>query len=160
MTAKAIYPGSFDPLTKGHMTLIAEAAKLCDELIVAVAINTTKTSLFSLEDRLLMLHLVYADMPNISIASFSGLTVDFARANGASILVRGLRLSADFEYEFQLAGMNHDLDAEVQTIFLPSIGGYSHVSSSMVREVIRLGGDISKFVPKEVISVITKSAMK
>ena len=103
-----------------------------------------------------MLHLVYAEVDNIKIDSFSGLTVDYARANDAKVLVRGLRLSADFEYEFQLAGMNHDLASDVQTVFLPSIGGYSHVSSTMVREIIRLGGDVSKFVPAEIMSIINK----
>ena len=157
MPTKAIYPGSFDPVTNGHTALIAQAAQLYDELIIAVAINAAKSSNFSIEDRVKMLELVYANHSNITITSFTGLTVEFAREHDANVILRGLRLSADFEYEFQLAGMNHDLDPGIHTVFLPAMDGYSHISSSMVREVMRLGGDVTKFVPAEILAIIQPS---
>lgn len=150
----ALYPGSFDPITKGHMALIEQAHELFDIVVVAIAHNTQKKAYFSLEQRHKMLSASLAHLPKVSLVSFSGLTVSFAQEIGAQCILRGLRIASDFEYEFQLAGMNRDLDQSIFTYFLPSIGEFSHISSSMTKEVLLLGGDISPFVCPSVHQII------
>jgi pantetheine-phosphate adenylyltransferase len=152
MSAKriAVYPASFDPITNGHVDIIDRAAKLFDELIVAIGINVDKPGTFSHEERLEMLHEVLADRPNVGIASFSGLLVDFLRQRGSRIVIRGLRALADFEYEFEMALMNAHLFPEIETVFLMTSERWFYVSSSRLRELLRFGTDIGEFVPAPV----------
>lgn len=147
---KAIYPGSFDPVTYGHIDIAIRAAKIFDELVIAVLNNSAKSPLFSVEERVNILSEVFADVPNITITSYEGLLVDFARENNAKVIVRGLRAVTDFEYELQLAQTNNVLENEVDTIFLTTDLRYAYLSSSTVREVASYGGDISKFVPDKI----------
>ncbi|PXV95426.1 phosphopantetheine adenylyltransferase [Lachnotalea glycerini] len=147
---KAIYPGSFDPVTFGHLDIIKRSANLFDELIVGVLNNTTKSPLFSVEERVNMLKEATADISNIKVASFCGLLVDFVEETKASVVVRGLRAITDFEYELQLAQTNHILCPSADTMFLTAGLEYSYLSSTIVREVARFGGDISKFVPDKI----------
>jgi pantetheine-phosphate adenylyltransferase len=144
---KAIYPGSFDPVTNGHLDVIERARKLCDEVIVAVAHNDEKQALFSLKERLELLGQTAGKIDNVRIAKFKGLLVDFAKAQKAGAVIRGLRAVSDFEFEFQMALMNRKLDAAVETIFLMPKEEYTYLSSRIVKEIARLGGDISSFVP-------------
>ncbi len=144
---RAIYPGSFDPLTLGHLDIIERSSRLVDELIVAVLINSAKNSLFSINERVSMIQEAICDIPNVSVESFDGLTVDFARERDANMIVRGLRAVTDFEYELQIAQTNHIMNTEVDTIFLTTSLKYSYLSSTIVKEVASYGGDISKFVP-------------
>ncbi len=145
---KGIYPGSFDPVTLGHLDIIMRASKLADELIVGVLVNKSKQSLFTLDERVELLKRVTKDMPNVTIKSFDGLLVDFAEEEKADFIVRGLRAVTDFEYEIQLAHTNHRMRPEVDTVFLTTTLQYSFVSSSLVREIASYGGDISAFVPQ------------
>ncbi len=145
-TAKAVYPGTFDPLTCGHEDIVRRAAKLFPEVIVAVAANTSKKSFFSLEERVELAATVLADCPNVRVLGFSGLLMQFVREQGATIVLRGLRAVSDFEYEFQLAGMNRRLYPEVETLFLTPAEQYMFISASLVREIALLGGDVSQFV--------------
>jgi pantetheine-phosphate adenylyltransferase len=147
---KAIYPGSFDPVTFGHLDIIKRSANLFDEIIVGVLNNTSKSPLFSVEERVNMLKEATRDIPNIKITSFSGLLVDFVKKTEATVVVRGLRAITDFEYELQLAQTNHVLYPKVDTIFLTAELEYLYLSSTIVREVAAFGGDISKFVPEEI----------
>jgi pantetheine-phosphate adenylyltransferase len=147
---RAIYPGSFDPVTFGHLDIINRSANLFDELIVGVLNNTSKSPLFSVEERVNMLKEATADIPNIRVASFSGLLVDFVKETEASVVVRGLRAITDFEYELQLAQTNHVLYPSIDTMFLTARLEYLYLSSTIVREVAGFGGDISKFVPEEI----------
>ena len=144
---RAIYPGSFDPLTLGHIDIIERSSRLVDELIVAVLINSAKNSLFSINERVSMIKEAICDIPNVSVESFDGLTVDFARKREANMIVRGLRAVTDFEYELQIAQTNHIMNTDVDTIFLTTSLKYSYLSSTIVKEVASYGGDISKFVP-------------
>lgn len=146
----AVYPGSFDPITNGHLDLIERAARLCDRLIVAVLRNEAKQPLFTVEERMEMLRETVRDYPSVQVDSFDGLLVDYARARGAAVLVRGIRAISDYEYELQMALMNRRLCPDVETIFLMSGEAYSFLSSRIVKEVIRLGGDISGLVPAPV----------
>lgn len=150
----AIYPGSFDPVTKGHLDIIERAAKISDKLIVAVLMNSSKSPLFSVEERVNMLKEVTRHIDNVEIMSFSGLLVDFANQMNASIIIRGLRAITDFEYELQMAQTNHILNEDIDTVFLTSNIDYSYLSSSTVKEIASLGGDVSKFVPEYVIDKI------
>lgn len=143
---KAIYPGTFDPITRGHEDLVHRASKLFDELVVAVAADSGKSPFFSLDERVAMARAVLADYPNVKVMGFSGLLMEFSRQQQARIIVRGLRAVSDFEYEFQLAGMNRDLYPDVETIFLTPSEQYMFISATIVREIARLGGDASKFV--------------
>ncbi len=145
---KGIYPGSFDPVTLGHLDIIMRASKLADELIVGVLVNKSKQSLFTLDERVELLKRVTKEMPNVTIKSFDGLLVDFAEEEKADFIVRGLRAVTDFEYEIQLAHTNHRMRPEVDTVFLTTTLQYSFVSSSLVREIASYGGDISAFVPE------------
>ena len=144
---RAIYPGSFDPLTFGYLDIIERSSRLVDELVVAVLINSAKNSLFSINERVSMIKEAICDIPNVSVESFDGLTVDFARKKNANMIVRGLRAVTDFEYELQISQTNHILNTEVDTIFLTTSLKYSYLSSTIVKEVASYGGDISKFVP-------------
>ena len=143
----AIYPGSFDPMTLGHLDLIQRAARVFDKVIVAVANNTAKESLFTISERVAILKETTKDMPGVSVETFNGLVIDFARAKGVHILIRGLRMISDFEYEFQMALTNRKLAPDIETIFLMPQEGYSYLSSKLLKEAVSLGADISCFVP-------------
>ncbi|KPJ53851.1 phosphopantetheine adenylyltransferase [candidate division TA06 bacterium DG_24] len=143
----AIYPGAFDPVTNGHLDVIERSARLFERLIVAVAINQEKTSLFSLDERVEMLREVTGQWPNVEIDSFEGLLTEYARAKGAVAVIRGLRAISDFEIEFQMALMNRHLEPSVETLFLMASEQHSFLSSRIVKEVMSLGGDGSEFVP-------------
>ena len=141
-----VYPGTFDPITNGHSDLICRAAKLCDRVVVAVAEDTHKQPTFDISQRVSLAREVVAERSNVEVISFRGLLVDLARRLGISVIVRGLRAVSDFEFEFQLAGMNRRMAPEVETIFLTPAEKYAYISSSLVREIARLGGDVSDFV--------------
>jgi len=144
----AIYPGSFDPVTLGHWDIIQRAEKLVDKLVVAVLHNPSKTPAFSVEERVAMLQELVGTRPNIEVTSFHGLLVDFAKAQGAQCIVRGVRAFSDFEYEFQMALMNRKLAPELETVFLMPKENYSAVSSRLVREIGSMGGNLSELVPE------------
>lgn len=147
---RAIYPGSFDPVTLGHLDIIQRAARNCDELIVGVLNNKSKSPLFTVEERVAMLKDVVRNIPNVRIMAFSGLLVDFAREQGAHCIIRGLRAITDFEYELQMAQTNSILNKEIDTMFLTASNDYSYLSSTTVKEIASFGGDIKQFVPREV----------
>ena len=149
-----IYPGSFDPVTYGHIDIIKRAASVMDHLIVAVLKNNGKSPLFSVDERVNMLKAVTADMENVEIMSFSGLLVNFAKEHGVKVIVRGLRAVTDFEYELLMAQTNRVMDEGIDTIFFSTDLEYSYLSSSIVREIASYGGDISKFVPASVEKMI------
>ena len=149
-----IYPGSFDPVTYGHIDIIKRAASVMDHLIVAVLKNNGKSPLFSVDERVNMLKAVTADMENVEIMSFSGLLVNFAREHDVKVIVRGLRAVTDFEYELLMAQTNRVMDEGIDTIFFSTDLEYSYLSSSIVREIASYGGDISKFVPASVEKMI------
>lgn len=151
---RAIYPGSFDPITKGHEDMILRSAKIVDELIVGVLNNSAKKSLFSVEERVSMLEELTKDLPNVKVTSFDGLLVDYMREIDANIIVRGLRAVTDFEYELQIAQSNHIQNTEIETIFLTTNLKYSYLSSTIVKEFASYGGDISQFVPEQFIDRI------
>ena len=156
MKARALYPGTFDPITNGHHDIIRRAARLFDHVTVAVATSPTKAPAFPVEKRVEMARLALADISNVDVQSFSGLTVEFAREQGIGVVLRGLRAVSDFEFEFQLAGMNRHLDADIETMFLTPIEQYSYLSSSLVREISALGGDVSTFVHPAVEAELAK----
>ena len=151
---RAIYPGSFDPLTLGHLDMIKRSAKIVDELVIGVLNNSAKNSLFSLDERVSMIKEMTESMPNVTVASFDGLLVDYMKEINATIIVRGLRAGTDFEYELQIAQTNHVENPEVETIFLTTSLQYSYLSSTIVKEFASYGGDISKFVPARFIDRI------
>src|SRR5438105_1160545 len=153
---RAIYPGSFDPVTNGHLDVIERARKLFDEVIVAVAHNDEKQPLFSLKERLDLLRETAGKISNVRIVKFKGLLVNFAQAQKAGAIIRGLRAVSDFEFEFQMALMNRKLDAAVETIFLMPKEEYTYLSSRIVKEIARLGGDISSFVPTRVAKALNR----
>lgn len=144
---RAVYPGSFDPVTNGHLDVIERAARLYDEVLVAIAHNETKTGLFTFEERVRLLEEAVQHHPNVHITQFQGLLVDYARAVEAQVIIRGLRAVSDFEYEFQMALMNRKLNGNVETMFLMPKEEYTYLSSRLVKEIARLGGDIEAFVP-------------
>lgn len=148
---RAIYPGSFDPITNGHLDVIDRARKLFDEVIVAVAHNDQKQPLFTLDERLALLRATIGKLDGVQIAPLDGLLVDFAVKQGATAVVRGLRAVSDFEFEFQMALMNRKLESNVETIFLMPKEEYTYLSSRIVKEIARLGGDIATFVPPPVV---------
>jgi pantetheine-phosphate adenylyltransferase len=154
MSCVAIYPGTFDPITNGHSDLIQRAARLFDRVIVAIAGSTHKTPMFSLDHRVALVSEVLEGIPNVEITSFDCLLVDYARECKAHVIIRGLRAVSDFEYEFQLAGMNRRLAPEVETMFLTPAEQYAFISSTLVREVAKLGGDISPFVHEVVVRAL------
>ena len=148
MNITSIYPGTFDPITRGHKDLIQRASRLFDLVIVAVAVSPSKQPVFSLDERLAMAREVLADFPGVEVLTLDGLLVEFARSHQAQVIIRGLRAVSDFEYEFQLAGMNRKLAAEIETLFLTPADQYTYISSSLIREIASLGGDVSAFVDK------------
>ncbi len=151
---RAIYPGSFDPVTNGHVDIILRSSKIVDRLIVGVLNNSAKKSLFSVEERVSMLKELTKDLPNVEVTSFDGLLVDYMREIDASIIVRGLRAVTDFEYELQIAQTNHIENSDIETIFLTTNLQYSYLSSTIVKEFASYGGDISKFVPEQFVDRI------
>ncbi len=151
---RAIYPGSFDPVTNGHLDVIERARKLFDEVIVSVAHNDEKLPLFTLQERLDLLQETIGKIDNVRIAKFDGLLVDFAVSEKANAVIRGLHAISDFEFEFQMALMNRTLESRVETIFLMPKEEYTYLSSRIVKEIARLGGDVSKFVPAPVAKVL------
>lgn len=151
---KAIYPGSFDPVTFGHLDMIERSAEIVEELIVAVLRNNAKNPLFSTEERVSMLEEMTKNMPNVKVQSFDGLLIDFAQSVGATIIIRGLRAVTDFEYELQIAQTNRIIAPGVDTLFLTTSLEYAYLSSTIVKEVASYGGDISHFVPEQLIELI------
>lgn len=151
---RAIYSGSFDPVTNGHVDIILRSSKIVDRLIVGVLNNSAKKSLFSVEERVSMLKELTKDLPNVEVTSFDGLLVDYMREIDASIIVRGLRAVTDFEYELQIAQTNHIENTDIETIFLTTNLQYSYLSSTIVKEFASYGGDISKFVPEQFVDRI------
>ena len=146
----AVYPGTFDPLTSGHEDLVRRASKLFERIIIGVAESRSKRPLFTLGERVEIAREVLSGYPNVEIYGFDCLLMDFMRQHGASVIIRGLRAVSDFEYEFQMAGMNRNLYPDVETVFLTPSDQYMFVSATMVREIATLGGDVSKFVPAQV----------
>lgn len=144
---KILYPGTFDPITNGHVDLVKRATKLFDEVVIAVASGHHKKPLFDFEERVALVETVFADLPQVSVIGFEGLLVDFMREKNATAVLRGLRAMSDFEYEFQLANMNRELDENFEAVFLTPSQNYSFISSTMIREIAKLGGDVTKFVP-------------
>ena len=151
---RAIYPGSFDPVTLGHMDIIKRSCKIVDELIVGVLNNNAKTPLFSVEERVKMLREATKELKNVKVVEFEGLVVDFAKAIDAKVVIRGLRAITDFEYELQMTQTNHKLEPDVETLFLTTSIEYSFLSSTTVKEVAAFGGDITQFVPEVVVNEI------
>ncbi len=151
MSAKALYPGTFDPPTNGHVDLIQRGAKLFEHLTVAILNNPVKNPLFTVEERVEMLKEVTGALPNVSVATFDGMMVEFARIQGATAVLRGIRAISDYEHEFQMALMNRRLAPEIETVFLQPAGRYSFVSSRMVKEVFSFGGDVTGLVPPNVL---------
>ena len=157
MTLSAMYPGTFDPITLGHEDFIRRVAKLYKNVVVAVAADTEKkTTMFSLEERVALAKEALSGYENVEVKGYEGLTIDFAKANDLSIIVRGLRAVSDFEYEFQLASMNRHLSREIETVFLTPAEKYAFISSSLVREIATLDGDIDNFVSKNVKDALLK----
>ncbi len=142
----AIYPGTFDPITNGHHDLVRRAASIFDRVVVAVAANPNKAPMFSMEQRVDMARRVLADMRNVEVLGYAGLTVDFARENGLTVVIRGLRAVSDFEFEFQLANMSRHLSPDIESVFMTPQEQYTFISSTLVREIAVLGGDVSEFV--------------
>ncbi len=151
---KAVYAGSFDPITFGHLDIIERSSKMVDELVVGVLCNSAKNSLFSLEERVNMIKEITKDLPNVKVESFDGLLVDYMEQIGANIIIRGLRAVTDFEYELQLAQINHVQKESIETVFLITNLKYSYLSSTIVKEIASYGGDISKFVPEQIVDRI------
>ena len=146
MTQRAIYPGTFDPMIKGHVDLIERACKLFDEIVIAIAASEAKNPLFTLDERIQIAEKIFESNDKVKVVGFSGLLVDLAKDNDAKILIRGLRVVADFEYEFQLANMNRAMMPELESVFLTPKEQYSYISSSLVKEICKMGGDVSEFV--------------
>lgn len=146
----AIYPGSFDPITLGHIDVLKDGAQMFDKVIITVSNNISKNALLTVEERLNLIKQSVKDIPNVEVDSFDGLTVEYAKSKGATILLRGLRAVSDFEYEMQLSQTNRSLDESIKTVFLITKPEYNFISSSSVKEILKNNGDISKFVPKPV----------
>ena len=150
----ALFPGSFDPVTKAHVDILKRSISLFDKVVIGIGINSTKQALLPIEARKKMLEAVFADESKVEIQTYSGLTVDFCKEIGANYMIRGIRTVSDFEYEKAIAQMNHALVPEIESIFIVSKPGYSSISSTIVRDILRNKGDISQFVPKEVLEFI------
>jgi len=153
---RAVYPGSFDPVTNGHLDVIERAARQYDEVLVAIAHNEEKTGLFTFDERVALLQEAVAQHPNVRVTQFQGLLVDYARSVQAQVIIRGLRAVSDFEYEFQMALMNRKLDGDVETMFLMPKEEYTYLSSRLVKEIARLGGSIDIFVPDCIARALRK----
>ena len=160
MKTIAIYPGSFDPITNGHVDLIHRACKLFDEVIIAITQNTNKDSFLSIDQRVKAVESAIEPLTNTRVLSFDSLLVDFAREHNAQIIIRGLRAVSDFDYEFQLSGMNKRLNPAIETLFMTPSEEFANISSSLVREILFLGGDISQFVPESVKTILLRSSTK
>tara|TARA_B110000881_G_scaffold201880_1_gene201290 strand:- start:719 stop:1201 length:483 start_codon:yes stop_codon:yes gene_type:complete len=160
MKTIAIYPGSFDPITNGHVDLIHRACKLFDKVIIAIAQNTNKDSFLSIDQRVKAVETAIEPLTNTRVLSFDSLLVDFAREHNAQIIIRGLRAVSDFDYEFQLSGMNKRLNPAIETLFMTPSEEFANISSSLVREILFLGGDISQFVPESVKTILLRSSAK
>ena len=154
MPQTAVYPGSFDPATNGHTDVIRRAAHLFNRVVVAVGRNSQKTALFSVEERVALLQETCHDLPNVSVEPFDGMLVDFARRNGAKVIIKGLRAVSDFEYEFQMAMANRHLAPDVETLFLMASADHLYLSSSIVKEIARLSGDLTALVPPNVANAL------
>lgn len=150
----AVYPGSFDPITKGHLDIITRGSKIYDKLIVAVLVNVDKKCLFNIEERVELIKKVTKNLKNVEVLSFEGLLVDFAKMHNSKVILKGLRTISDFEYEFQMALMNSKLNPDIETVFMMTSSAYSYVSSSSVKQVAKFGGNIEGLVPNELISEI------
>jgi len=146
MGSRAMYPGTFDPFTNGHNDLVRRACRIFDHVVVAIAANPGKTPLFTLEQRVDLARRVLADVPNVEVRGYTGLTVDFARQQGLNVIMRGLRAVSDFEFEFQLATMSRHLNGEVETVFLTPTEQFNFISSTLIREIASLGGQVGEFV--------------
>jgi len=157
MTVIAVYPGTFDPITNGHADLIKRASKLFDKVIVAIAKNPSKEPFFSLEERVSLATHVAMKYPNVEITGFDSLLVHFVKDSSAQVILRGLRALSDFEYEFQLAGMNRRLDPEIETVFMTPSEKYAYISSSLVKEISVLGGNVSEFVDAKVMAAMQRN---
>jgi len=160
MKTIAIYPGSFDPITNGHVDLIHRACKLFDKVIIAIAQNTNKDSFLSIDQRVKAVETAIEPLTNTRVLSFDSLLVDFASKHNAQIIIRGLRAVSDFDYEFQLSGMNKRLNPAIETLFMTPSEEFANISSSLVREILSLGGDISQFVPESVKTILLRSSTK
>ena len=160
MKTIAIYPGSFDPITNGHVDLIHRACKLFDKVIIAITQNTNKDSFLSINQRVKAVESAIEPLTNTRVLSFDSLLVDFAREHNAQIIIRGLRAVSDFDYEFQLSGMNKRLNPTIETLFMTPSEEFANISSSLVREILSLGGDISQFVPESVKTILLRSSAK
>ena len=156
----AIYPGSFDPITNGHIDLIHRACKLFDEVIIAITQNASKTSLLPINQRIEAVEASITSINNTQVLGFNSLLVDFAKDHNAQIIIRGLRAVSDFEYEFQLSGMNKRLNPGIETLFMTPSEEFANISSSLVREIFSLGGDISAFVPASVAKILHRTSAK
>ncbi|HSN71282.1 MAG TPA: pantetheine-phosphate adenylyltransferase [Steroidobacteraceae bacterium] len=157
---KAMYPGTFDPITNGHQDLVRRAARIFDEVVIAIAANPGKAPLLTLEERVDLARRVVTGLPNVSVTGYTGLTVEFARTHGIGVVVRGLRAVSDFEFEFQLATMSRHLSDQVETVFLTPTEQFNFISSSLIREIAGLGGDVSKFVHPEVEAALKRASQK
>ena len=155
---KAVYPGSFDPVTYGHLDIIKRASKVVDEVVVAVLVNSSKQPLFTIEERVKMLRETTKPFPNVTIETFQGLTVEFARSVGAKVMVRGLRAVSDFESEMQIAQTNHNLNPDIDTVFFTTSLEYAFLSSTIVREVASYGSDVSDMVPAVVAEKLARKS--
>jgi pantetheine-phosphate adenylyltransferase len=165
MTRAALYPGSFDPLTNGHLDVLRAGASLCDRLVVAIGAHPGKTPLLSLDERVAMTKKVCAELEagtscRFEVVSYDGLTVDAARAHGASFILRGLRDATDFDYEMQMAGMNLAMAPDVRTVFLPASSSVRHITGTLVRQIALLGGDVSAFVPPDAASALRRAVAR
>ena len=155
MGSRAMYPGTFDPFTNGHNDLVRRACRIFDQVVIAIAANPGKAPAFTLEQRVELTRRVLADVPNVEVTGYKGLTVDFARDNGLNVIVRGLRAVSDFEFEFQLATMSRHLNGEVETVFLTPSEQFSFVSSTLIREIASLGGNVREFVDPVVAQALS-----
>ena len=160
MKTIAIYPGSFDPITNGHVDLIHRACKLFDKVIIAITQNANKDSFLSIDQRVKAVETAIKPLTNTRVLSFDSLLVDFAREHNAQIIIRGLRAVSDFDYEFQLSGMNKRLNPAIETLFMTPSEEFANISSSLVREILFLGGDITQFVPESVKTILLRSSTK
>lgn len=156
MNTTVIYPGTFDPITNGHIDLVHRASKLFDRIIVAIAINPGKAPTFTLDERVALAEQTLANLDNVEVSGFEGLLIDVAKQKGANVILRGLRAVSDFEHEFQLAGMNRKMNPEIETLFLTPAEQYTYISSSLVREIASLGGDVSEFVAPCVVDALKR----